>query len=159
RHVTTYPAELLRKYKDLHEARVEQLTEITEDLRTVPLVVDIPVGSHADPIPLVQVLTAIMAAGRYPDDQRRIYIDLLGIAGRDRDAAFGTEPRNWTEFAITRHMSSLRHPTSVDHLSVFAFGPIPLLIDIGRQLGDKLAVSTFNLHRMPKGWQWPADAR
>lgn len=159
KHVATYTIQLLRHYKKEHEDRIERLTDITENLKTVPLVVDVPVGSHVDPIPLDQVFAAISAVGRYPDDQRRINVDLLGMTGRDRDVAFWSEARGRIASDLARQLGSLTHRGSVDHLSVFAFGPIPLLIDLGRQLGGKIEANTFNLHRTPKGWQWPSDAR
>src|SRR5215208_6425486 len=41
----------------------------------------------------------------------------------------------------------------VHHLSVFALGPIPLLIELGRLLGDITPADVFQLHREPAGWR------
>jgi hypothetical protein len=40
------------------------------------------------------------------------------------------------------------------HLSVFALGPMPLLIKLGRLLGDIVPADVHQLHRAPSGWNW-----
>jgi hypothetical protein len=42
----------------------------------------------------------------------------------------------------------------IRHLSVFALAPIPLLVELGRLLGDISFASVYQLHREPKGWRW-----
>jgi hypothetical protein len=45
----------------------------------------------------------------------------------------------------------------VHHLSVFALAPQPLLIELGRLLGDIVPADVHQLHREPKGWRWAED--
>jgi hypothetical protein len=45
----------------------------------------------------------------------------------------------------------------IHHLSVFAFAPQPLLIEIGRLLCDILPADVYQRHREPAGWRWPID--
>jgi hypothetical protein len=45
----------------------------------------------------------------------------------------------------------------VHRLSVFALAPEPLLIDLGRLLGDIVPADVHQLHREPKGWRWAED--
>jgi hypothetical protein len=45
----------------------------------------------------------------------------------------------------------------IRHLSVFALAPQPLLIELGRLLGDIVAADVRQLQREPQGWAWPAD--
>jgi hypothetical protein len=40
------------------------------------------------------------------------------------------------------------------HLSVFALAPIPLLMHLGRALGDVAPGEVFQRHRVPPGWAW-----
>jgi hypothetical protein len=46
----------------------------------------------------------------------------------------------------------------VHHLSVFALAPQPLLIELGRLLGDIVPADVYQLHREPKGWRWAEDS-
>ena len=43
------------------------------------------------------------------------------------------------------------------HLSVFALAPQPLLIELGRLLGDIVPADVHQLHREPRGWCWAED--
>jgi hypothetical protein len=45
----------------------------------------------------------------------------------------------------------------IRHLSVFALAPQPLLIELGRLLGDIVAADVRQLQREPQGWAWRAD--
>jgi hypothetical protein len=42
----------------------------------------------------------------------------------------------------------------IHHLSVFGLAPIPLLIELGRLLGDITPADIYQLHREPAGWSW-----
>ncbi len=42
----------------------------------------------------------------------------------------------------------------VKHRSVFAIGPIPLLMVLGRELGEASTADVYNHHREPPGWAW-----
>src|SRR6185437_10526249 len=43
----------------------------------------------------------------------------------------------------------------INHLSVFALAPQPLLILLGTLLGDIIPADVYQLHREPAGWTWP----
>ncbi|MCL4280588.1 MAG: SAVED domain-containing protein, partial [Ignavibacteriaceae bacterium] len=44
--------------------------------------------------------------------------------------------------------------TPINHLSVFAVAPIPLLIYLGKRLGDISSVDVYQRHRFTKSWRW-----
>lgn len=46
----------------------------------------------------------------------------------------------------------------VDHLSVFALAPQPLLMKLGYLLSDIPAAEVFQLHREPPDWCWQNDS-
>src|SRR4029453_30877 len=39
-------------------------------------------------------------------------------------------------------------------MSVFGLAPMPLLMELGRLLGDILPADVYQLHREPAGWPW-----
>ncbi|QQO46032.1 SAVED domain-containing protein [Paracoccus sp. MC1862] len=46
----------------------------------------------------------------------------------------------------------------LEHLAVFGFAPMPVLMELGRLMSDLSAVSVYGRHREPKpGWTWPND--
>lgn len=158
-HVSTYPVEDLRAMKLAHEARIEQLGSIAEDRKSVPVVVQIPIAKHADPFPVGDVGRALAAQDRYPDDQRKIEINLLGMTPRDHDASFWAEALKQMTSTYDARLAAQRGPGPLNHLSIFAMAPIPLLMAFGRHVGDKVSADVYNLHRTPKGWTWPKDQR
>lgn len=155
--VQQYPVEKLRAWKVAHAKRIEQLTSIRETMKSVPVVLQVPIHVHADPLPVEDAPRAIASRLRYPDDERRIEINLLGMHSRDHDASFWAEARQTIRGLWESRVAALQAKGPIEHLSVFAVGPMPLLIDFGRHIGDKLDAEIFNLHRTPKGWTWPAD--
>jgi hypothetical protein len=155
----TYPTDLLRKYKALHEARIERLTAIAENKKSVPVLVEIPVGAYKLKTPPTELSLAISAEGFYPDDAKKVHVDLNGMTGRDHDEAFWKEARERLSNDLTRQVGSLAHGGPIQHISVFGFGPIPLLVYLGHLLDEKVAATVYNRVRIPQGWAWPKDGR
>jgi hypothetical protein len=159
KHETAYPKELLRDYKRLHYERIERLTGICEIKKSVPILVQIPVGAYTLTTTPMEVSDAVAAADHYPDDTNAIVIDLNGMSGRDHDAQFWAEAQGRLSSELESRLAALGHRGPVGHVSLFAFGPIPLLVFLGHQLDEKLNVTVYNRHRPPVGWAWPKDAQ
>jgi len=86
---------------------------------------------------------------RYPADGKSIDIEILGNAVTDGEELFWkTEPEN-----LRRQVESILRPRissrEITHLSVFALGPIPLLVKLGSLLGDIVPMEVYQLHREP----------
>lgn len=45
----------------------------------------------------------------------------------------------------------------INHLSIFALAPQPLLIELGHLLSDIPAAQVYQLHREPPNWKWQDD--
>ncbi len=153
-----FTVDVLMDYKARHEKRVETLTGIDEDQRTTMVLLQAAVGPHADPMRFDHARLAAAEAGHYPREEV-IAIDLTTLGSRDHEEDYWSKAKSLISARLETSLTSLRHTEKVDHISVFAFAPIPLLIHLGRELGDKVAANTYNLHRDPKGWRWPRDAR
>jgi hypothetical protein len=154
-----YPKELLRDYKVRHQARIERLTGIAENMSSMPILVEIPVGAYALTTPAIELSLAISDAGRYPDDLNKIHVPMNGMTGRDCDDAFWDEARLRLARELDQRLAAVAHSGPIPHASVFAFGPMPLLIELGHRLDEKMVVDVYNRVRTPPGWSWPKDAR
>jgi hypothetical protein len=157
-HPDAYPRELLLDYKSRHEARVETLTAIDEDRRTTILLFQAPVGPHADPMRTDHARLAAAGTLRYPREQV-LPINLTGLGSRDHEPAYWPTATRMISEQLRAQLATHRHEGRLDHISVFGFGPIPLLVYLGRELGDKVDADVYNLHRAPKGWRWPRDGK
>ena len=156
--VAQFTVEVLRNYKELHEKRIETLTGIDEARRTTVIFLQAAVGPHSDPMRLDHARLAATEAGHYPREQV-IAIDLTAFGSRDHEPDYWSKATRLISARLETSLSSLRHAEAVDHVSVFGIASIPLLIHLGRELGDKIDAQVYNLHRNPKGWRWPRDAR
>jgi hypothetical protein len=145
-----YSRATLQLYKERHEARICHVTGLGPDLKTSVLTLKANIGKQAVSIPFGQITEA--TAPRYPLSRAGAVIDLTAIHGDD-DAFFDTATKT-----IARRVAQLYEPgseaTQAGHISVFALGPIPLLVFLGSQLSNKLPVCLFQRHRDTEKWVW-----
>src|SRR5262249_14452906 len=45
----------------------------------------------------------------------------------------------------------------IEHISVFAFAPIPLLVYLGNQINDKVTADLFQRHKDTEDWSWKSS--
>jgi hypothetical protein len=151
-----HPEQRLLDMKAAHEERIRVVGEIHADRASHVLRYGAKIGDHDSPVAMGRVRTA-MLPDRYPAEGRSIGIQLLGSASSDREELYwNAEVEN-----VRRQFDQLVLQRSADgeilHLSVFALAPIPLLVELGRLLGDITPADVFQLHREPAGWKWARD--
>jgi hypothetical protein len=148
-----YPREVLEKYKKDHEERIFRLTAIKTDSKTTVVQLKSRIGSQTVAIPVPEIYKAI--SPRYAEDPQGIIIDLTNIDGQD-DGFYRAAMRT-----IKRRVESL-YETGMEvdktrHISLFALAPIPLLVFLGSQLSNKVAVESYQRHRDTEDWVWKID--
>lgn len=154
-HLTKYPVTVLEKYKEKHEERIKHVTGLGPDLKTSVVQLKAKITGHAVAIPAAQVTNAV--APRYPIALPGHIIDLTGIEA-DGEAFLAVAAET-----IKRRVESICaagtdiHETR--HISLFAFAPTPLLIYLGRELGNKVAMDVYQRHRGTEDWAWKASGK
>jgi len=154
--LANYPEQRLLDIKAEHEARIAVVSEITPDRASHVLRHGAKIGENESPVSFQRVRLAMLPKC-YPAEGRSIGIEILGNAATDGEDIFWTsEPTN-----LRRQFEHQVRPRiaerDVTHLSVFALGPIPLLVELGRLLGDIVPADVYQLHREPAGWSWAGD--
>lgn len=151
-----YTTGLLRHWKTQHESRVERVTGIDLDRQSHVVLYGANIGAHGSPLAYASAAKALFP-DRYPAQDRPIELGLIDAANRDDDPDFwGAEARNLEQKFETRLRQPI-HRGEVEHLSVFALAPQPLLVRLGTLLTDISAVEVFQLHREPRTWDWLDD--
>jgi hypothetical protein len=158
-----FDADTLRNMKRRHEQRILQLTAIAdEDKTTVLRVIGNIRGASVSASPQT-VARALLADGKFPDyallGVDELEIDLRPVPGEDpAGAAYWEAGRAM----ITDRLHLLRakvNRETVRHISVFAFGRIPLLVALGALLDDTIPTATYAKRRGgDEGWGWVAGA-
>jgi len=150
-----FPVETLREYKRQHERRVQVLTAATPDNLTVVLKLAAKIRGQETVIPTANIETALFP--RFTQRERDCAINLTDL----EDAAAGYYAQATKR--ISDQTSTLYRPgldgRMIEHLSVFALGPIPMLVFLGSQLSTKIRTEIYQRHRSSEGWEWMAENR
>lgn len=151
--VDDYPEELLQEFKQEHETRIRLLTAAGVEGRTHVLIVRGDIHGRAPTITQEEAHRAILPM--YPAREMADEVDLTQFKGRRADDALlqvmGDELGHQVQEILRR--STRTQP--IGSLSVFALGPIPLLVKLGHTLGDLNRVHLHQRHRTSQGWEWP----
>jgi hypothetical protein len=155
--VAEHPEDRLLAMKAAHETRIEVVSAIQENRASHILRYAAGIGSHESPVGYDDVSTA-MLPDRYPAEGRRtIDLELRGLEHRDDEPDFWAIQRENLARQFSKKVTERIQARDLHHLSVFALAPQPLLIELGRLLGDIVPADIRQLHREPKGWRWAED--
>lgn len=142
--------ELMQQKKE-HEERVRFMTEVTDD-RTAILVLQAPIRGKAASINANRTILTVMP-DRYPAAKEPFLIDLSGHTL--------TDPNSYESAArVIKDGVDLFYRTKefakTQHQSIFALGPIPILIYLGSRLGGPILTDFFQKHR-DEDWKWSEE--
>lgn len=157
RNEQRYSPALLQWMKVGHERRIELATGIAADKRSHILLYGANVGEHSSPLSYREAALALFP-DRYPASDIPIELGTVNSAFLDRDAQFWAVE---VETLIRKFSHRVRERLAngdIEHLSVFALAPQPLLILLGSLLGDIVPSDVYQRHREPPTWEWPAAA-
>lgn len=146
--VPGHPVDLLEEFKQEHEDRIEALTAIDKKHQTQIIRMEANIGGRKGMIDVDQAKAAVLP--KYPVDDG---IEILLTSSRIPDGAPIAWQAGKAEIDLAAediHRKVLNGPTK--HLSIFGFAPIPLLIYLGRALGDIAGGTAFQKHRDTDDW-------
>jgi len=151
-----YTAQLLHQMKLAHEARIELATEVAPSMASHVAVYQAEIGRQR-PAPAFADCRNALFPHRYPAADSSIDLGTPKSPYADRSEQYWTFERDQLERDFDRRVRQPLDRGEIEHLSIFALAPQPLLIDLGARLGDITQVDVFQLHREPPGWAWPID--
>jgi len=151
--VAEHPVERLTKMKMLHEHRIETLAAIRPDKKSEVILYGANIGAHDSPVSYTKAITA-MIPDRYPASAGGILLGMTNGAFRDRDGDFWRIEAENLRRLFDAHVQQRLVDRSIQHLSVFAAAPQPLLMLLGFLLSDIPAADVYQLHREPPDWRW-----
>lgn len=150
-----YTRKTLAEYKKRHEEHVRHMTGLSPEHKTSLLIFTANIGEQASFIPYDHLLEAV--SPYYPASRPGKVIDLTAIRIEDASSLATAQD------TIKRRMAELYDSGSevhaVKHLSVFALGPIPLLVYLGSRLSNKIPTALFQRHRDRENWTWKPDGK
>ncbi len=155
-----YPAELLCQWKQEHENRIEtQTSPSTENCKSTVVLFTVKIKNRITPINREAYRNAMFP--RYPVDD--------GIKIDNQDFDRHGDKSEWEAYArVIERKIKARVEEGIDreavkHFSVFAIGPMPLLMFLGKCIGDTIPVDLYQSHRnienTSQTWTWQEEER
>ena len=150
-----YSADVLKEYRREHEDRIKYQTGLGPEARTSFVVLKARIGGRPVDVSFDEIRDAV--APRYPTDRIGYAIDLAELGDENAEGYHAAAARR-----ITQRMDAF-YERGIDgrapmHVSAFGLAPIPLLMQFGRALSDKVELELFQRHHgAEKPWRWRAD--
>jgi hypothetical protein len=152
-----YPGTLLRRMKAEHEQRIERIAGIDASKKSHVLLYGANIGEQSSPLQYDQAATALFPH-RYPAQDTPIDLATINGSFIDRDDEFWAVEATSLRRRFDQRVRERTAAGEINHLSVFAIAPQPLLILLGTLLGDIVPADVYQRHREPPSWDWPEHA-
>lgn len=148
-----YTAPLLQQMKAQHEARIHRITGILPGRKSHILLYGANIGEHGSPLVYEDAASALFPR-RYPATDVPISLSVVNSPSSDRDADYWSSESKILERAFDHAVRERIRHGDIQHLSVFALAPQPLLVLLGVMLGDISDVDVYQRRREPATWEW-----
>lgn len=155
--VADHPEHLLLAMKAEHEARIATVTAIDEERGSHVVRFAASIGQN-EALVSTQAIFAAMPPDHHPATGQTIDLELLGLSYQDHETEYWTVQCDNLRRQFTAKIGGRIERQEIRHLSVFALAPQPLLIELGRLLGDIVPATIHQRHREPASWRWQRDA-
>ncbi|MFF5787364.1 SAVED domain-containing protein [Streptomyces sp. NPDC012693] len=169
-----FTVEWLRRVKREHEDRVRHLTALGPERATTVVRMVGSVHGNAVELSRETAADAVTAGHRFPlylesYTRHGVEIDLRHTPGEQAAAAWDAEAaaeasrlyyRQATKVIDGVVRDRLRpgiERESVQHVSVFGFARLPLLVYLGSVLDDTVPTDIYQRHRHEQSWAWPSE--
>lgn len=146
--VEEYTESVLLKFKKDHEDRIERVTALGPDMKTLLVIYQSKIGDRTPAIVDSEIVSAIRP--HYPA-HGSLHADTSGLSIKDGSST------GWSiaQEEVAELAQKLRRTLSkgaTKHVSVFALAPIPHLFLLGQLIGDIATIDVFQRRREPPGW-------
>lgn len=148
-----HPESVLLDMKAEHEERIAIVTDMTADRAAHVLRFAADIGQR-DALVSTRSIFAAMPPDRHPAENRTIDIELIGSDQADHEPAYWQTQLDNLRGMFLRKVKERIEQREIRQISVFALAPQPLLIELGRLLGDIVPVTVHQKHREPDTWRW-----
>lgn len=151
-----HPVPILKTMKADHESRIELLSSIQGEKQSHVVLYGANIGEHNAPLSWKKAVTA-MVPSYYPAESTALELGLKNSSFQDSKDNYWDIERDHLHANFAKIIKARLANDNVQHLSVFALAPQPLLIELGRLLSDIPNAEIFQLHREPQTWSWQND--
>lgn len=156
--IAGHSIERLRDMKRKHEERIELLTSIQENKRSHVILYGANIGQHHTPLSWEKAVQALIPDW-YPAEKPPIELSLKRSSFHDHEVRYWYMERENLRRQFNAAVIPKLSAGTIEHFSVFALAPQPLLMELGRLLSDIPATKVYQLHREPPDWRWQGNPK
>lgn len=152
-----YRIPVLLEMKARHEKWIETVYGLNTAQATTPVLIRVPVNRHMPHFSVQDARAAVLKNTNYQCVPADGYIDVdeHRLALRDHEVDFWVHLQHQLPRQIEARLASLATTGELSpSLSVFAFGPMPLLMLTGYVLGNKRPTTVYQWSRTSESWVW-----
>lgn len=147
-----YTVESLRKQKKEHEERIKLVSGFKNTNRTKVLGMSVSIENEAVCVAEDEITEALIAESRYQYQGKSDMIDFSSVPSKNTQLYWKSNCKNID--VITEKFYEQLKRDGLEHVSIFAIGPIPLLVYLGSKLENKIKTQLFQRHRDSESWKW-----
>lgn len=148
-----YSAPVLLEMKAEHEKRIELITNTGSEHQSHVILFGARIGSHEVPLSY-QIATHAMLPHKYASATGAIELGMKNCVFEDHTAEYWLFQEKQLKEMFNRQVVPLKGLHPVQHFSVFALAPMPLLVKLGTLLSDIYEADVYQKHREPNTWKW-----
>lgn len=151
-----HPVDMLLDMKAEHENRLRLAGSIIPDRASHVIRFGANIG-HNEALLSTKEIHASMAPDHYPASFQTIDLELIGSTLADHEPSYWVLQQMNLQRQFNDKVRGRIERQDIRHVSVFGLAPQPLLIELGRQIGDILPAAVHQRFREPSTWQWQLD--
>ncbi|TBX68727.1 SAVED domain-containing protein [Flavobacterium silvisoli] len=146
-----YPASMLIEMKKKHENRINTVICIAPNMDSHIVIYKANIGEHS-PVITYESVREYLLPDNYPALNRSINLGLENSPQRDKDSKFWETETDVLVENFNQNIRPLIQNSTINHISLFALAPMPLLIKLGTLLNDIRNLEVHQPIRNPKTW-------
>lgn len=148
-----YPAKLLQAWKLEHEKRIAIVAGVDPSKKSHVLLYGANIGDQVSKLQTEAAKDSLFPDW-YPSEEHPVCLSMNWEGKDNQNTYWKSESQNLTD-AFNRQIRPLIDRADPFHFSIFALAPMPLMIQLGALLTDKVPAQVYQLHREPtETWQW-----
>lgn len=151
-YLKQYTVDVLHEHKRQHEEQFQLTRALVGKMEKTQIVrCRANVLSETVQISTEEIVAAILP--RFPVSPNFIDIDLTRMPGTETSAYWQCKKEEISA-KVNLALSNNSIGPEINHLCVFAMGPIPLLAHLGNCLSNKIVTDFYQRHRDTENWVW-----
>ncbi|MHB8089513.1 MAG: SAVED domain-containing protein, partial [Anaerolineaceae bacterium] len=153
KEVAQYSVDKLVNMKNKHEERISRATDMIHCKNSHVLLYGANIGNQISSVSFQKAKDA-MFPDWYPAEANPISIGLGNSVFTDNTKEYWSIQEHQLRTAFQQQVQSRIALGQIEHLSVFALAPQPLLIILGTLISDLNYAEVYQPHREPQNWNW-----